>query len=68
MMGDPFVPEADALEQRQEVVPAPAPPQTDNDHEAEPALEYPEQLPIEAPEPDALEQHQTVVLDDELGR
>jgi hypothetical protein len=64
-MTDPFVPEADALEQRQEVTPARG--RSDNDENAEPkpALEYPERLPAEASEADALEQNQTVEFDDD---
>jgi hypothetical protein len=68
-MTDPFVPEADALEQQQEVRPEPALPANDEENRASrDALEYPARLPNEASEADALEQHQTVELDEDLYR
>lgn len=61
-MPDPFAPEADFLEQQQEVTPTPAP---QDDEVAGPALRYPQRLPNEASEADALEQNQTVEADDD---
>jgi hypothetical protein len=58
-MGDPFVPEADALDQEREVVPA-------AEAERESSLEYPRRIPVEAPDADVLEQSQPVLgADDE---
>ena len=67
---DPFVPEADALEQSRTVDPAAERPDDDNDDDAggrrhRPALDIPERLPMEAPEADTLEQNQTIDFDDE---
>jgi hypothetical protein len=60
-MGDPFVPEADGLDQEREVVPAP-----EADRNA--SLEYPRRIPVEAPDADVLEQTQSVSdEDDEWG-
>jgi hypothetical protein len=67
-MVNPFVPEADALEQQREVRPGPDLPEDDESQEPEPALEYPERLPLEASEADALEQNQPVDFDDDLER
>ena len=68
-MTDPFVPEADALEQQQEVTPEPALPANDEEGRGYPAaLEYPARMPNEASEADALEQHQTVELDEDQYR
>ncbi len=58
-MGDPFVPEADALDQQREVTP---PPLSETDR---PALEYPDRIPAEAPAADVLEQAQPVAGDDD---
>lgn len=67
-MADWFVPEADALDQQRDVAPAQAVPDDEEEPQApEPALEYPEQLPVEAPEADLVEQAQTVETDDESG-
>jgi hypothetical protein len=62
-MGDPFVPEADAIDQEREIEQAPP-------AEAERAapLEYPRRIPIEAPDADVLEQNQPVLGDDEDWR
>jgi hypothetical protein len=60
-MSDPFIPEADALDQRREV----APDSVASDDEREPAIEYPRRMPLEASESDVLEQEQTVDLDDD---
>jgi hypothetical protein len=54
-MGDPFVPEADALDQEREVVPA-------AEAESESPLQYPRRIPAEAPDADVLEQSQPVVF------
>jgi hypothetical protein len=59
-MGDPFVPEADALDQERDVAPA-----AEADRES--PLEYPRRIPVEAPDADVLEQSQAV-LDDEDWR
>jgi hypothetical protein len=67
-MVNPFVPEADALEQQQDVTPGPELPGDDESQEPEPALEYPQRLPPEASEADALEQNQTVEFDDDEQR
>lgn len=71
-MADWFVPEADRLEQEQQVEPEPG-------DEEEPfgqgeailhsgALPKPPRLPLEAPEADVLEQSQEVVEDDDDWR
>ena len=60
-MSESFIPEADALDQRREVVPEPAA----SDDEREPPIEYPKRFPFEASESDVLEQEQTVDFDDE---
>jgi hypothetical protein len=59
-MVDPFVPEADALDQQREVAPDPEPPPGD-ERASKAALEYPDEVPIEAPAADFLEQQQPVV-------
>lgn len=80
-MSDAFVPEADALDQRDETVPAePSEAEEAGDEplssgsladkpaargEPAPALTYPDRRPLEAPEADALDQVQDVALDDE---
>ncbi len=61
-MSDPFVPEADALDQQREVVPQPEEPEEDDDT-PQPALAYPPRFPIEAAEADVLEQAQEVEED-----
>jgi hypothetical protein len=63
-MTDPFVPEADAVDQQREVVPA-RPKDDDEKQEPEPALEYPGRMPVEASEADVLEQNQEVDFDEE---
>jgi hypothetical protein len=59
-VSDPFVPEADRLDQSREVSPAPG-----IDDSPEPALEYPTRMPLEADQADVLEQDQTVYSDEE---
>jgi hypothetical protein len=59
-VSDPFVPEADSLDQRREVIPAP-----DVDDPGESALAYPNRLPMEASEADVLDQDQSVYPDEE---
>ena len=63
-MTDPFVPEADRLEQDQDAAPHPVP----SDDEAEPPLDYPVRIPPEAAEGDLLEQSQSLAPDDDDGR
>ncbi|HEX4864526.1 MAG TPA: hypothetical protein VFV02_10660 [Acidimicrobiales bacterium] len=63
-MSDAFVPEADALDQQREVAAEPLGP----DDDAQPAIDYPKRIPIEAPESDVLEQAQAVDFDDEDER
>ena len=63
-MSDAFVPEADALDQHREVVPE----AVDPEDEPQPAIDYPNRIPIEAPESDVLEQAQVVGFDDEDDR
>ena len=61
-MGDPFVPEADALDRQREVEPSPA-------SEGErPALVYPDHHRVEVPEADLLEQSQPVAGEDDDWR
>lgn len=61
-MSDAFVPEADALDQHREVSPDPL---GDDGDLIRPPIEYPERIPIEAPENDVLEQVQEVGFDDD---
>lgn len=63
-MVNPYVPEADFLEQQQEVIPSPEPDDEENE-QTQGVLEYPERLPIEAAEADVLEQNQSVEFDDD---
>lgn len=65
-MTDPFVPEADAVDQQREV--APAAPEDDENQEPRPALEYPGRMPMEASEADVLEQSQAVDFDENEER
>ena len=60
LVSDPFVPEADSLDQRREVGPG-----TDDDDEPDSAIRYPRGIPIEAPESDVLEQNQSVDFDED---
>lgn len=53
-MPDPIEPEADRLEQEQEVVPEPA--------------GYPDSIPADVPEADAIEQSEEVGLEDDDRR
>jgi hypothetical protein len=62
-VSDPFVPEADSLDQRREVTPSPV-----RDEAREPALDYPDRLPVEADAADVLEQDQSVYSDEDLER
>jgi hypothetical protein len=57
---DPFVPEADALDQQREVA-APAV----SDDQPKRALEYPRRMPLEASEADVLDQEQELAGDDD---
>ncbi len=61
-MPDPFVPEADAIEQQQDAIPLSEP----EDDDLEPAERRPPRLPMDAPEEDVLEQSQPVELDEEF--
>lgn len=61
-MGDPFVPEADALDQEREVASAPP---ADS---AAPPLDYPPRIPPEAPDADVLEQAQEIEDDEDDWR
>jgi hypothetical protein len=62
-MGDPFVPEADALDQEREVAPAPP-----AEAERDAPLQYPGRFPFEASDADVLEQNQPVLGADDDWR
>jgi hypothetical protein len=62
-MGDPFVPEADALDQQREAVPS-----SFAEAERESPLEYPRRIPVEASDADVLEQSQSVLGADDDWR
>lgn len=63
---DWFVPEADALDQQRETAPVWVVPGDQEENRAGgPALDYPQRMPIEAPEADVVEQTQTVDSDDD---
>lgn len=62
-MPDPFVPEADAFEQQQE---ADFSSEADDEDGAEWSRGERDQVPMEAPEADVLEQNQLVGVDDQF--
>ena len=62
-MSNPYVPENDRLEQEAEVA-GDRPPE-DRPDEGSSGLDYPETLPPEAPEADAMDQAREVPQDDE---
>jgi hypothetical protein len=67
VVSDPFVPEADALDQQREVTPPAVAPDDEPQQPKQPkrALDYPSRIPWEASEADVLEQQQVLEDDDE---
>jgi hypothetical protein len=59
-VSNPFVPEADQLDQQREVGPPPV-----ADDEPRRALDYPKRMPLEASEADVLEQEQELPDDED---